>query len=76
MSARLSRRARINHRLRHRRPTPQQKSSKRSPFGALETKLAMRTEAHKLQHVIARLPVNQYQIGLDVTVSMVNPIAG
>jgi hypothetical protein len=36
----------------------------------------MRTEAHKLQHVIARLAVNQYQVGLDVTVSMVNPIAG
>jgi hypothetical protein len=36
----------------------------------------MRTEAHKLQNIIAHPPVNQYQIGLDVTISMVDPIAG
>lgn len=36
----------------------------------------MRAEAHELQYLVIRLAVDQQQVGLDVTVSVVLPVAG
>eukprot|EP01012_Entosiphon_sulcatum_P034746 TRINITY_DN44123_c0_g1_i1.p1 TRINITY_DN44123_c0_g1~~TRINITY_DN44123_c0_g1_i1.p1 ORF type:complete len:136 (+),score=4.50 TRINITY_DN44123_c0_g1_i1:270-677(+) len=36
----------------------------------------MRSETHELQHGVIRLAVNQHQVGLDVTVPVVFPVAG
>ena len=34
----------------------------------------MRAQAHQLQHVCSRLPVNQNKVGLDVAVTMIFPL--
>jgi len=36
----------------------------------------MRPDAHELQNIGTRLPVNQHQVGFDVAVPMVFPFAG
>lgn len=33
----------------------------------------MRADAHELEHIIIRLPVDQHQIGLDVAVPVILP---
>jgi len=41
-----------------------------------KSKFAMRTETHKLQHCVIRFSVDQHQVGFDVAVTVVFPVAG
>ncbi len=41
-----------------------------------KSKFAMRAETHKLQHCVIRFSVDQHQVGLDVAVTVVFPVAG
>lgn len=40
-----------------------------------QAKLAMRAEAHELQYGGVRLPIDQHQVWLDVTIPVVFPVA-
>jgi hypothetical protein len=36
----------------------------------------MRSEPDKLKYVVVQKPINQHEIGLDVTIAIIGPIAG
>ena len=40
----------------------------------LQSNFAMRTETNRVEEIIIRFPVNQDQVGLDMAVSVINPI--
>lgn len=41
-----------------------------------QPKLAVRTQTHQIKLLVVRLAVDQHQIGLDVTVSVILPLPG
>jgi len=45
-------------------------------WGSLETQLAMRSEAYKLEVLCVRLPIDQNEVRSDVTIAKIPPLAG
>jgi hypothetical protein len=43
---------------------------------ALQTQLKMRAEPHELQAIVCRLAVDQHQVGFDVAIAVIFPVAG
>lgn len=41
-----------------------------------EPKLAMGAEAHKLQHRVVRLPIDQHHVRFEMAVPVIAPVAG